>query len=257
MALERHNLSGKVAIVTGGGRGVGRGIARVLAEAGAKVVLTARTVEQLDNSVADITGKGGVAIGVAGDATKIEDAQRTIDTTLDSFGRLDIMINNVGGATYSDSFMDTTAEKFISDFQLNVISAFNFTKLSAPHIKKAGGGSVVNISSRAAGGFTTEGLIPYSVTKLALEQLTRLSARALAPEIRVNAIALGTIEASWMDDSKMNQEMRDSIAAQSPLLRVGDPDDIGLAALYLCSEGCYASGAILNVDGGLYRQLNF
>ena len=255
MALERQNLEGKVAIVTGGGRGVGRGIARVLSEAGARVVLTARTVSQLDASVAYIQERGGQALGIPGDATKLEDAQRTVEATLERFGRIDIMINNVGGAHPAASFLELTAENFIDDLQLNVVSTFQFIKLTAPHMRKVGGGSVVNISSRASGGLGTLGLTPYAVTKAGLEQLTRMASRALAPDIRVNAISLGTIEATWMDQSVMSDEVRDKLMAQVPLRRAGDAEDIGLAALYLCSDRCYASGSVLNIDGGLYQPL--
>ncbi|HKX77023.1 MAG TPA: SDR family oxidoreductase [Novosphingobium sp.] len=257
MALERQNLEGKVAIVTGGGRGVGRGIARVLAEAGAKVVLTARTIEQLDKSVADIQALGGTALGIPGDATSLEDAQRTVDATLDQFGRIDIMVNNVGGAHHSNTFMEITAEKLVADFQLNVVSAFNFIKLVAPHMKKAGGGSIINISSRSSAGYGSHGMTGYSIAKIGLEQLTLKAARALAPDVRVNAISLGTIEATWMDESRMAPEMVASIAAQNPLKRVGDPEDIGLAALYLCNDRCFANGSVVNVDGGMYEEVKY
>lgn len=256
MALELQNLSGKVAIVTGGGRGVGRGIAQVLAEAGARIAMTARTVEQLDASVSEICGKGGQAIAIPGDATSLEDAQRTVNATLDAYGRIDIMINNVGGAHYAPSFLDFTEQHFLDDYRLNVISAFNFTKLVAPHMKKIGKGSVINISSRASAGYCGVNLMTYSITKQALEQFTRMAARGLAPDIRVNAISLGTIEATWSNEERMPPEARQKVMAQLPLGRMGTPEDIGLAALYLCNDNCYASGSVINVDGGIYKGID-
>lgn len=255
MALERLNLDGKVAIITGGARGVGRGIADVLAEAGASVVISARTQADLDDAVAKIKARGGKAAALACDVTREADNRRLIDAALERFGRIDILVNNAGGAK-AVPFMEETADKFARDFHFNVISAFQLTQMAAPHLIAAGGGSVVNISSRSAQvggrGFTT-----YSVAKLGLERLTHIMAQELAPHIRVNAISLGTIMSDGLQgylDS--NPELKASFYGKIPLGRVGDAADIGLAALYLCSAGCYATGAVIRVDGGITSSIS-
>ena len=252
MSLDRLRLEGQVAIVTGGGRGVGRGIASVLAQAGAAVVVTARTLEQIEDTVAHITAAGGRAIAVPGDATSRADGERAVQTALNEFGRLDILVNNVGGGT-AKPFFDLTEDDLVRDFRLNTVSTFLLTQIAAPHMmKNEGGGSVVNISSRAAD-FPGRGRAPYGVAKAALEQLTRNMAMELAPKIRVNAIALGTVMTSGLQRYYDRGEggKREHSLATIPLHREGDPEDIGLATLYLCSAGCYATGSVMHIDGGL------
>ena len=251
MTLERLKLDGKVALVTGGGRGVGRGIASVFAEAGAAVVVTARTPDQIRDTAAQIQAAGGRALDVVADATKREDNERAVQAAIDKFGRLDILVNNAGGGA-AKPFFDLTEDDLRYDFQLNAVSTFTLTQLAAPHMMKVGGGSVVNISSRAAA-FVGSGRLPYGVAKAALEQLTRLLAHELAPKIRVNAIALGTVMTPALQryfDSDLEMAREDLLTA-IPLHRVGNVEDIGLAALYFCASDCYATGSILHVDGGL------
>ncbi|HKX79932.1 MAG TPA: glucose 1-dehydrogenase [Novosphingobium sp.] len=251
MVLERLKLDGKVALVTGGGRGVGKGIASVLAEAGAAVVLTARTPDQIRDTAARIEAAGGRAIDVVADATSRADNERAVRTAIETFGRLDILINNAGGGG-AKPFFELTEDDLNRDFQLNAVSAFTLTQLAAPHMIKAGGGSVVNISSRAAA-FVGSGRLPYGVAKAALEQLTRLLAHELAPTIRVNAIALGTVMTPALQgyfDSGIDGAKEDLMQV-IPLRRIGNVEDIGLAALYFCAADCYATGSILHVDGGI------
>lgn len=251
MTLERLRLDGKVALVTGGGRGVGRGIATVLAEAGAAVVVTARTPEQIEETAAQITNAGGRAIAVTADVLKRSDNERAVQAAIDAFGRLDILVNNVGGGE-ARPFMELEEEDLLHDFRLNAVSTFSLTQLAAPHMEKVGGGSVVNISSRASS-FVGRGRLPYGVAKAALEHLTRLLAHELAPGIRVNAISLGTVKTPALQrflDSE-SETGRENLMAAIPLGKVGDVEDIGLATLYLCSAGCYATATVLNIDGGL------
>ena len=255
MTLERLKLNGKVAIVTGGGRGVGQGIASVLAQAGATVVVTARTPDQINDTVAQIEAEGGSAVAIVADAMKREDNERLIATVIEKFGRLDILVNNAGGGA-AKPFFDLTEEDLLHDFNFNVISTFTLTQLAAPHMLKTGGGSVVNISSRMAT-FLSKGRMPYGVAKAALEQLTRLLAQELAPTIRVNAIALGTVmtpalERYFENDLDMAQE---TLLNMIPLHRIGNVQDVGLAALYFCATDCYATGSVLHVDGGLATAL--
>lgn len=250
MALERTKLDGKVAIISGGARGVGRGIANALMEAGASTVLM-----DLDPAVAEVESTGGRAIGVVGSVMDRRDIERTVQTALDKFGRIDIVINNVGGAG-AVPFFDLTEEKFLRDFHFNVISAFSLTQLAAPHMMKNGDGAVVNISSRSSE-LGRPGFTSYSVVKAGLEALTRMMARELAPKIRVNAISMGMIQTDALKNylSKVEGAL-DKALPQIPLHRIGEIDDIGLAALYLCSKGCYATGAVLNIDGGIQKSIS-
>jgi len=253
MVLERLKLDGKVAIVTGGGMGVGRGIAQVLAEAGAAVVVTARSADGIKQTAADIESQGGRALAIQADATKREDNERVVAAAIEKFGRIDILVNNVGGSGGGlKPFAEVSEADLLHDFQLNVVSAFTLSQLCAPHMRQSGSGSIVNISSRAAS-FVGKGRIQYGVAKAALEQLTRLLAQELGPEIRVNAIALGTIMTPALERSieRDNGPMGEALYKSNPLKKIGNVGDIGLAALYYCASDCYANGAVLHVDGGL------
>lgn len=179
MALEQFKLDGQVAIVTGAGKGVGQGIARVLAEAGATVVGTARTEPDIAGTIADIENAGGRGLALVADAMSRADGERVVNIR---FGRVDILVNNVGGSTYA-RFLDITDGDFRHTFDWCVTSAFIMSQLAAPHMLAAGHGSIVNISSGAAR-FGIRALTAYCVAKGALEALTRAMAQELAPKIR-------------------------------------------------------------------------
>jgi len=250
VALERLRLDGQVAVITGAGRGVGRGIATVLAEAGAIIVGTARTPTEVTDTAATIEKAGGRALALVGDAVKREDSERIVNATIERFGRIDILVNNAGGSDYK-AFLDVTEVDFKYHFDWNTTSAFLMSQAAAPHMLKAGTGSIVNISSGAAH-FGIRGMMPYCVAKGGLEQLTRAMAQELAPKIRVNAIALGAIMTPALQNTfDMQEGFQEKLRSLTPLKREGDAEDVGLATLYLCSRGCYASGAIFNLDGGL------
>ncbi len=179
-----------MAIVTGAGKGVGQGIARVLAEAGATVVGTARTEADIVATIEGIENSGGKGLALVADAISRPDGERVVNTTMDRFGRIDILINNVGGSTFG-SFLDITDEDFRHTFDWCVTSAFIMSQLAARHMIEAGHGNIVNISSGSAR-FGIRALTAYCVAKGGLEALTRAMAQELAPKIRVNAIALGS-----------------------------------------------------------------
>ena len=254
MAHDRLKLDGQVALITGGGRGIGRGIATVFAEAGAAVVVTARTPDQLEETVTRIRNGGGRAISVVGDVVKRVDNERAVAAALDAFGRIDILVNNAGGGNFKP-FLELADDDFRLEFEWNALSAFMLTQIATPHMLKNGGGCVLSISS-AAGRFGIRGMTPYSVAKAALEQLTRSMAQELSPKIRVNAIALGTIVTEALRHiHKLDPGLRDRMLAMIPLHREGSVEDIGMAALYLCSPDCYATGSILHIDGGIQRGI--
>lgn len=254
MAFDRLKLDGKVAIITGGAKGVGRGIASVLSEAGAAVVLTSRTAADVDSAVREIEAAGGQALGVPGDVTKAEALERIVQATLDRFGRIDIVVNNAGGTTIR-SFFDLTEDDFHRDFQFNAVAPFKLAQLAAPHMRKnADGGSVINISSGAGQAGGTD-MLSYSVAKAALEQLTKMMALELRPDIRVNALALGAIISDTLREYlDAHPVTRDRLTGSIALGRLGEPEQIGLAVLYLSAPTCYSNGSVMTVDGGIDRR---
>ncbi|MGA7054921.1 MAG: SDR family NAD(P)-dependent oxidoreductase, partial [Mycobacterium sp.] len=221
MALEQFKLDGQVAIVTGAGRGVGEGIARVLAEAGASIVGTSRTEDQIAGTIKDIENAGGTAIGLVADAMSRADGERVVEAAMDRFGRIDILVNNVGGSSYA-RFLDITDEDFRHTFDWCVTSAFIMSQLAAPHMLEAGHGSIINISSGSAR-FGIRALTAYCVAKGGLEALTRAMAQELAPKIRVNAIALGSFATTGLKQSlDMMPGSLEKMTETTPLHRLGD-----------------------------------
>ncbi|ULE34485.1 SDR family NAD(P)-dependent oxidoreductase [Mycobacterium sp. IDR2000157661] len=250
MALEQFQLHGQVAIVTGAGRGVGEGIAKVLAEAGATVVGTARTTSEINQTIEEITAAGGTGLALTADALNRDDSERVVQTAADEFGRIDILVNNVGFATYGP-FLSLTSDNLRSTFDYCVTSAFDMSQLVVPHMLEVGRGSIVNISS-GAGRFGIRGLLPYSVAKGGLEALTRAMAQELAPKIRVNAIALGAFMTAGLQSSfDLMPGSEDQLKERTPLHRIGDVADLGRLTVYLCTRDCYATNSTFVVDGGL------
>lgn len=250
MALEQFQLDGHVAIVTGAGRGVGEGIAKVLAEAGATVVGTARTSSEVDGTIQDIRDAGGKGLALTADALEREDSERVVQTAVEEFGRIDILVNNVGFATYGP-FLNLTDDDLRDTFDYCVTSAFIMSQLVVPHMLEAGRGSIVNISS-GAGRFGIRGLLPYSVAKGGLEALTRAMAQELAPKIRVNAIALGAFMTTGLQSSfDLMPGSEEKLKERTPLHRIGDVADLGRLTLYLSTRDCYATNSTFVVDGGL------
>ena len=250
MAMEQFQLGGQVAIVTGAGKGVGQGIARVLAEAGATVVGTARTESDIVKTISDIEGTGGNGLALVADAMSRPDGERVVKTTMERYGQIDILVNNVGGATYA-RFLDITDEDFRQTFDWCVTSAFIMSQLVAPHMFAAGHGSIVNISSGSAR-FGIRALSAYCTAKGGLEALTRAMAQELAPKIRVNAIALGSFATDGLQQSlDLMPGSLEKMKENTPLHRLGDVEDLGRLCVYLSTRDCYATNAIFHVDGGI------
>src|SRR5690348_11286833 len=253
MALEQFDLTGQVAIVTGAGKGVGQGIARVLSEAGATIVGTARTESDIVSTIEGIKESGGQGLAVVADATSRADGERVVRRTVESFGRVDILVNNVGGSTYA-RFLDITDEDFRHTFDWCVTSAFIMSQLAAPHMLSAGHGSIINISSGSAR-FGIRALTAYCVAKGGLEALTRAMAQELAPKIRVNAIALGSFATDGLKGSlDLMPGSLEKMQEATPLHRLGDVEDLGRLAVYLSTRDCYATNAIFHVDGGIEQN---
>lgn len=250
MALEQFDLTGQVAIVTGAGKGVGQGIAQVLAEAGAAVVGTARTEFDIAATISGIERAGGKGVAVVADAMSRPDGERAVAAAMENFGRVDILVNNVGGSTYA-RFLDITDEDFRHTFDWCVTSAFIMSQLTARHMNEAGRGSIINISSGSAR-FGIRALAAYCTAKGGLEALTRAMAQELAPKIRVNAIALGSFATEGLQGSlDMMPGSLEKMNAATPLRRLGDVADLGRLCVYLSTRDCYATNAIFHVDGGI------
>ncbi len=249
-ALDAFRLDGKVAIVTGAGRGIGASIARTFADAGANIVLTARTKEQLDEVAADVRAMGREALVIPADVNDNDVLEGIVAKTMEDFGRIDIVVNNAGG-TMPRPFLDTSAGFFERSFHFNVTTAFVLSKAATPHLLASGAGSIVNISS-AIGRLRDRGFVAYGTAKAALSHMTRLTAADLAPKVRVNAIAVGSIATSALEIVLDNPEIHDEMVRRTPLKRLGQPEDIALCALYLASPaGSFVTGKLFEIDGGL------
>ncbi|NKY50204.1 SDR family oxidoreductase [Nocardia vermiculata] len=250
MILDKFRLDGQVAVVTGAGRGLGAATAVALAEAGADVVISARTQSQLDTVADEIRATGRRAVTVAADLSDLDAVAGLADTAAAELGRVDIVVNNVGG-TMPKPFLDTSPKFLEEAFRFNVSTAHALTRAAVPHMLEGEGGSVVNISSMI--GRTSErGFLAYGTAKAALAHWTRLAAADLSPRVRVNGIAVGSVLTSSLEVVAQNPEVKAKMEADTPLHRLGDPTDIAAGIVYLCSPaGSYLTGKLLEIDGGL------
>ncbi|WP_279103342.1 SDR family oxidoreductase [Gordonia bronchialis] len=251
MILDRFRIDDKVAIITGAGRGLGAAIALAFAEAGADVVIAARSEFELDNVAGQVAELGRRAKVVPVDLSNADAAANLAQVAVDEFGRLDIVVNNVGGAM-PRALLDTSPEQLTGAFEFNVANAHALVTASVKHmLATADGGSIINITS-TMGRLPGRAFVAYGTAKAALAHYTRLAAMDLNPRIRVNGIAPGSILTSSLEVVAANDEMRSTVEGATPLHRLGDPEDIAAAALYLASPaGSYVTGKILEVDGGL------
>ncbi|MDX6432938.1 MAG: 7-alpha-hydroxysteroid dehydrogenase [Streptosporangiaceae bacterium] len=249
MILDRFLVTDRVAVVTGAGRGIGAATAVALAQAGADVVISARTEDQLHKVAHEIEAAGRRALVVPADLSDLDAAAGLAAAAKDAFGRLDIIVNNVGG-TMPAAFLDTKPHHLENAFQFNVGIAHALTRAAVPHLLETGG-SVVNISS-VMGRVSGRGFLAYGTAKAALAHYTRLAALDLAPKVRINAIAVGSVATSALDIVMTNDDLRTQMEGNTPLGRIGDPDDIAATVLYLVSRaGSYVTGKVLEVDGGI------
>ena len=250
MILDRFHLTDRVAIVTGAGRGIGAASAVALAEAGADVVLAARTDEQLRAVASQVEAVGRQAVVVAADLSDLDAVAGLADTAAEAFGRVDVVVNNVGG-TMPRPLLDTSPRFLEEAFHFNVATAHALVRAAVPHLLASGSGSVVNISSvmgRTAG----RGYLAYGTVKAALAHYTRLAAKDLAPRIRVNAIGVGSTATSALDVVMQSDELRTAMEQATPLRRIGEPEEIAATVLFLASPASsFITGKVVEADGGL------
>jgi 7-alpha-hydroxysteroid dehydrogenase len=248
--LDRFRVDGQVAVVTGAGRGIGAATAVALAQAGADVVISARHADQLEKVAAQVEEAGRRALVVPADLMDLDAAAALADRAVDELGRLDIVVNNVGG-TIPNTLLDTTPEYLEEAFHFNVSTAHALTRAAVPHLLATGGGSIVNISS-VVGRVAGRGYLAYGTAKAALAHYTRLAALDLNPHIRVNAIAVGSVMTSALEFVASDAATKAVMEEATPLQRIGEAEDVAAAVLYLSSPaGGYLTGKVLEVDGGL------
>jgi len=247
-----RRLAGKVAVVTGASKGIGAGIAKALAQAGAAVVVNYATArEDAERVAAEITGKGGRAIAVQGDVSKAADVQRLFATTKQEFGRLDVLVNNAG--IYRFGALDSVTEaEFHRQFGTNVLGLLLATR-EAAELFGPDGGSVINIGSLASQVTPPETVI-YTATKGAVDAITGVLAKELAPrKIRVNAINPGGVETEGTRTAGViGSEFEKQMIAQTPLGRLGQPEDIAPVAVFLASaDAGWLTGEVVRASGGM------
>ena len=249
MILDRFRVDGRVAVVTGAGRGIGRGVSIALAEAGANVVLASRRQETLEEVAQIVEKNGGRALVVPTDVLDDEQLDRLVARTVGEFGGADFLVNNAGGTLPGPALM-CTDEELEKSFHFNVTTAFHLSRALAPSMAERGHGAIVNISS-AISHLVDHGFVAYGTAKAAMTHMTRLLAHEWAPHVRVNAIAVGATETDALAMVTADQALAQQMIDLTPLRRLGTVEDIGAAALYLLSEaGSWVTGKVLEVDGG-------
>ena len=244
------NLKGKVALVTGGGRGIGRATALAFADAGADVVIASRKLPELEPVAAEIKAKGKRGLVVATHMAKIEELKNLVEKVMAEFGRIDILFNNAGINPYAGPLMKIEEWAWDVIMNVNVKGLFFLSQLVAPIMREQGGGNIINASS--IGGMRPSGHGVYGASKAAVIMLTQSMAKEWGQYgIRVNAIAPGSIktrftEILWKDQAKAAQ-----LAKNFALGRLGEPEDIARVALFLASDASsYITGTTILVDGG-------
>lgn len=248
--LDRFQLTDRVAVVTGAGRGIGAASARALAQAGADVVLAARTPAQLDEVAAEVQALGRRAVTVAADLSDLKAVAGLAATAKAELGRVDLLVNNLGG-TMPLPLLDTSPRFLEEAFHFNVATAHALVRAAVPLMLETGGGSIVNISS-VIGRVSGRGYLAYGTVKAALAHYTRLAAKDLAPRIRVNAVAVGSTATSALEIVLQSDELRQKMEEATPLRRIAEPEEIAAAILFLASPASsFLTGKVVEADGGL------
>jgi NAD(P)-dependent dehydrogenase (short-subunit alcohol dehydrogenase family) len=255
--LSKFSLKGKTAIVTGGGRGIGKAIAQGLAKAGAKVAITSRKMDDLEATAAEIKAFGGEALPVQAHLGKMEEIDKMVNTVMDKFGRIDILVNNAGASPAMGTVLDSDERLWETVMNLNMKGLYFTSQAIAKIMKKQGNGKIINVAS--VNGFKPEpGVSVYSISKAGVRMITSAFALELAPfNIQVNAIAPGPISTKMLNSHWFHlppeeaKKEKEALATMNPMGRIGEPDEIAGAAIYLASDASsYTTGAEIVIDGG-------
>ena len=250
-AASRFDLSGRVALITGASRGIGSAIAEILAEHGAQVVLSSRKQADLDAEADRINGLYPErATAIAAHSGRPEDLEKLVQATMERFSRIDILVNNAATNPYFGPVLGAELSAWDKTFEVNLRGVFLLTKLVYEASMESRGGAIVNVAS--IGGIRPGlGLGVYNVTKAGVIMLTKQLARELGGNVRVNAVAPGLIKTRFAEALWGNQEILDRVLAQNPMARIGVPDEVAAAVLFLASDAAsYVNGEVLVIDGG-------
>jgi NAD(P)-dependent dehydrogenase (short-subunit alcohol dehydrogenase family) len=256
--ISQFSLEGKVAIITGGGRGIGQGIAFAFAKAGAKVVITSRKAQDLEATAAEIKAFGGEVLVLPAHLGKFEEIKKVIDTVMAKYGRIDILVNNAGASPAMATVLDSDERIWDTVMNLNMKGLYFLSQAAARIMKNQGGGKIINVAS--IDGFKPEPFVSvYSISKAGVRMITKAFAMELAPHnIQVNTIAPGPISTKMMDSHFFHLTPEEAKKAKAemekllPMHRLGYPDDIAGAAVYLASAASnYTTGAEIIIDGAV------
>ena len=252
IAHDLYDMTGKVAVVTGAGRGIGEGIATVLADAGAAVVCAARRTAEVERVATDIRAAGGRALAVTTDVTDKEAIAALAQAAVDEFGSLDVWVNNAGGSPVRTPLTELDPAEWARTMDLNMTAVYRCTLAAIPHMLADGrGGLIINITSMAS--FVgVPGSGHYAAAKRAVNSLTETFALELAPAIRVNGIAPGAVPTEIMMQALgVDEESVQGFARRIPMGRLGTPTDLGAVALFLAYDAsAWITGQTLAVAGG-------
>ena len=254
--MDRFSLAGRVALVTGGGRGIGAGIARGFAEAGATVAVVARTQADVDAVAREIDAAGGRALALTADVRDLDALPAVIDRTVGELGGLDILVNNAGGEI-SPPFLDTRVDHIKDAIHFNVLVPFELSRLAVPHLLERPGASILNISSQTTL-VSIRGSLAHHTGKTAESQLTLSMAADLGPRIRVNALLPGPIETEALRRywNEKDDSLRHVLADHTRMKRLGTPDDVASAAIYLSSPAAsWVTGLLMELTGGTIDEI--
>ncbi|HXO66938.1 MAG TPA: SDR family oxidoreductase [Candidatus Dormibacteraeota bacterium] len=248
---DLFQLTDKVALITGGSRGIGRSIAEEYARRGAKVVITARKSEELEDTAAAIRGEGGQVTAVTAHASREEAVDNMIEQTMDAYGRIDILVNNAATNVAMSPFKDLPVAAWDKTIELNLRAPFVISQKVVNRTMEKTGGSIINMCSVAS--FKADPMMAaYNVSKAGLMMLTKVMARELGPMgIRVNGIAPAVIKTQFSRVLYETDSIRERAEQASALGRVGEWNEVAGAAVFLASDAAsYVSGSIISVDGG-------